>query len=167
MNVETIIATLEQQADVYTQLLALANEKTPYLVHNQVEQLNVALQKERKLVKVAEELEQQRMRLCGQYFTGLGMLRYKGGKISEMIRTVTSPRDKQQLIDLHNTLTSLLDDLQKVSERNQLLIMQSLKFIDYSIDLMMDDPNSDVVYQHPHSPGYGANMRSGIFNTRG
>ncbi|REE84478.1 FlgN protein [Paenibacillus taihuensis] len=167
MNVETIIATLEQQADVYRQLLDLAKEKTPYLVHNQVEHLNLALQQERKLVKAAEELEQQRMRLCGQYFTGLGMLRYKGGKISEMIRTVTSPRDKQQLTDLHNTLTSLLDDLQRVSQMNQQLIMQSLKFIDYSIDLMMDDPNSDVVYQHPHSQGYNTTTRSGIFNRRG
>ncbi|SEN64545.1 flagellar protein FlgN [Paenibacillus sp. OV219] len=167
MNVETIIATLEQQADVYSQLLTLAKEKTPYLVHNQVEQLNAAIQKERKLVKIAEDLEQQRMRLCGQYFTNLGLLRYKGGKISEMIRTVTSHQDKKLLTDLHTTLTSLLEDLQVTSKLNQQLIEQSLKFIDYSIDLMVDDPNSDVVYQHPHSPGYGNNMRTGLFNTRG
>ncbi|SDX28297.1 flagellar protein FlgN [Paenibacillus sp. CF384] len=166
MIVETIIATLEQQAEVYKQLLVLAKEKTPYLVHNQVEQLNAAMQKERKLLKTAEELEQQRMRLSGQYFTGVGMLRYKGGKISEMIRTVTSPHDKKRLIDLHTILSESLDELKKVSEFNQQLIEQSLKFINYSIDLMVEDPNSDITYQHPLSPGYG-NARAGLFNTRG
>lgn len=97
MNAETIIATLEKQAEVYDQLLALAKEKTPYLVHNKVDLLNATIQKERKLLKSAEELEQQRMRLSGQYFTNLNMLRYKGGKISEMIKTVTSRTRKRGL----------------------------------------------------------------------
>ncbi|SFT25629.1 flagellar protein FlgN [Paenibacillus sp. BC26] len=166
MIVETIIATLEQQAGVYRELLALANEKTPYLVHNQVEKLNAILQKERKLLKTAEELEQQRMRFSGQYFSGIGMLRYKGGKISEMIRTVTASQDKKKLTELHEELTALLDELQKVSQLNQQLIEQSLKFIDYSIDLLVEDPNGDVTYQHPLSPGYG-NPRNGLFDTRG
>ncbi|RAP73938.1 flagellar protein FlgN [Paenibacillus montanisoli] len=166
MIVVTIIATLEQQADVYSQLLALAKEKTPYLVHNQVDRLNAAIQKERKLLKTAEELEQQRMRLSGQYFTSLNMLRYKGGKISEMIRTVTSPQDKIRLTIVHTELTGLLDELQKVNQLNQQLIEQSLKFIDYSIDLMVEKPIDDITYQHPLSLGYG-NARNRLFDTRG
>lgn len=166
MDVESIIATLEQQADVYEQLLALAKEKTPYLVHNKVDALNEVIQKERKLLKTAEELEQQRMRLSGQYFTSLGILRYKGGKISEMIRTVTSPQDKKRLTELHASLSISLDQLQKVNQLNQQLVEQSLKFINYSVDLLVEDPNGDMTYQHPLSPGYG-NARTGLFTTRG
>ncbi|MBO7747227.1 flagellar protein FlgN [Paenibacillus sp. MWE-103] len=155
MNVETIIATLEQQAEVYERLLALAKEKTPYLVGNQVELLNATIQKERRLLKAAEELEAQRMRLSGQYFTSVGMLRYKGGKISEMIKTVTSPHEKSRLIELHGRLTSLLDELKHATQLNQQLIEQSLKFIDYTIDLLSDDPNSQYTYQHPRHAPYG------------
>lgn len=157
MNVETIIATLEMQAEVYDQLLALAKEKTPYLVHNKVDLLNATIQKERKLLKTAEELEQQRMRLSGQYFTSLNMLRYKGGKISEMIKTVTSPNEKQRLTELHVRLMDSLGELKSVTQLNQQLIEQSLKFIDYSIDLLMDDPNSEYTYRHPQNTTNGKN----------
>lgn len=156
MNAETIIATLEKQAEVYDQLLALAKEKTPYLVHNKVDLLNATIQKERKLLKSAEELEQQRMRLSGQYFTNLNMLRYKGGKISEMIKTVTSPHEKARLTELHRQLAGALEELKHVTQLNQQLIEQSLKFIDYTIDLMADDPNGDYTYQHPqNNSAYG------------
>ncbi|MBM7566481.1 flagellar export chaperone FlgN [Paenibacillus sacheonensis] len=160
MNVETIIATLEEQAAIYDQLLALANEKTPYLVHNQVDSLNAVIAKERKLLKTAEELEQQRMRLSGQYFTGIGMLRYKGGKISEMIRTVTSSQDKARLTQLHTDLTRTLDELKHVTLLNQQLIEHSLKFIDYSIDLLSEDPTNDYTYQHPQSNAYGKSSQA-------
>ncbi|WP_308636647.1 flagellar protein FlgN [Paenibacillus silvisoli] len=166
MTVDLIITTLEQQADAYRQLLELAKEKTPYLVHNQVEQLNVVLQKERKLLKTTEELEQLRMKLSGNYFASIGMLRYKGGKISELIRTVTSSQDKKRLIDLHAELIASLDELQRASQLNQQLIEQSLKFIDYSIDLMVEDPSEGMTYQNPRHLVYGT-KRNGLFDTRG
>lgn len=164
--VESIVETLEKQAVLYSQLLELAKQKTPLLVKNEVEQLNAIMQKEKKLLKQVEELEQVRMQLSGQFFSSLGLLRYKGGRLSEMIRTVTSAQDKQKLTELHGQLTGLLNDLQKVNQLNQQLIEQSLKFIDYSIDLMVDDPNENITYQHPLSLGYG-NTRNGLFDTRG
>lgn len=164
--VESIVETLEKQAVLYSQLLELAKQKTPLLVKNEVEQLNAIMQKEKKLLKQVEELEQVRMQISGQFFTSLGLLRYRGGRLSEMIRTVTSAQDKQKLTELHGQLTALLSELQKVNQLNQQLIEQSLKFIDYSIDLMIEDPNEDITYQHPRSPGYG-NARSGLFDTRG
>ncbi|QHW32590.1 flagellar protein FlgN [Paenibacillus rhizovicinus] len=166
MDVRSIIETLEKQAAVYEHLLALAKEKTPYLVHNKVDLLNATIQKERKLLKTADELELQRMTLSSHYFSSLGMLRYKGGKISDMIKTVTSPQDKSRLNELHQQLTRALDELQKVGRLNKQLIEQSLKFINYSVDLLVEDPNGDYTYQHPRSNGYG-NVRTGLFNTKG
>ncbi|MFC5653080.1 flagellar protein FlgN [Paenibacillus solisilvae] len=164
--VDAIVEVLEKQAVLYSQLLELAKQKTPFLVKNEVDQLNAAMQKEKRLLKQAEEHEQVRMQLSGQFFTGLGLPRYKGGRLSEMIRTVTSAQDKQKLAELHEQLTSSLHELQKINQLNQQLIEQSLKFIDYSIDIMVEDPHDDITYQHPRSPGYG-NPRNGLFDTRG
>ncbi|BBH23903.1 hypothetical protein Back11_52480 [Paenibacillus baekrokdamisoli] len=164
--VEAIVETLGKQALLYSQLLVLAKQKTPLLVKNEVEQLNAIMQKEKKLLKQVEELEQLRMQLSGQFFSSLGLLRYRGGRLIEMIRIVASAQDKQKLTELHSELTELLGELQNVNELNQQLIEQSLKFIDYSIDLMVEDPNEDMTYQHPLSPGYG-NARNGLFDTRG
>lgn len=166
MTVEAVVEILEKQAELYELLLEAAKLKTPVLVKNDVNQLNGMIQKERKLLVQAERLEQMRMQHAHAYFQTIGVIRYKGGKISDMIRTVTSPHDKMKLTSLHARLTSLLGELQRVNKLNQDLALQSLKFIDYSIDLVLEDPNEEITYQHPMNPGYG-NSRSGLFDTRG
>ncbi|MBW7454269.1 flagellar protein FlgN [Paenibacillus sepulcri] len=166
MSVEIIVETLEKQAELYALLLETAKLKTPVLVKNEVEQLNAIIQKERKLLVQAEKLELQRMQYSHSYFQSIGVIRYKGGKIIDIIRTITSPQEKKELTELHGKLTGLLDELQKVNKLNQELTMQSLKFIDYSIDLVIEDPNDSVTYQHPMNTGYG-NQRNGFFDTRG
>ncbi|GGD92266.1 flagellar protein FlgN [Paenibacillus nasutitermitis] len=166
MSVEIIVETLDKQAQLYALLLETAKLKTPVLVKNDVEQLNAIIQKERKLLAEAEKLEQQRMQYSHSYFQSIGVIRYKGGKIIDIIRTITSPQEKEELTRIRGKLIDLLDELQKINKLNQELTVQSLEFIDYSIDLVIEDPNEAVTYQHPMNTGYG-NQRNGYFDTRG
>lgn len=159
-----IVRILDEQAELYGQLLDTANEKTPVLVQGDVEQLNIILQKERKLIAQAEQLEQQRILETHRHFVSLGYIS-RMNTLRELIQSVNQPELKQRLIEQQQELSRLLGELRRVNELNQQLIRQALAFIDYSIGLVVDDPAEDIVYQHPQKSA-GGGGRNGIFDTR-
>jgi flagellar biosynthesis/type III secretory pathway chaperone len=164
MAVQDIVRILDEQAELYGQLLETANEKTPVLVKGDVDQLNAIVQKERKLIARAEQLEQQRILETHRHFVSLGYIS-RMNTLREVIQSVNQPELKQKLIDQQRALSGLLEELCRVNELNQQLIRQALAFIDYSIGLAVDDPAEDIVYQHPQKNPGGAG-RTGIFDTR-
>ncbi|AJY74518.1 flagellar protein FlgN [Paenibacillus beijingensis] len=165
MSVQAVLETLREQLELYGQLLETAEQKTPVLVKNDIERLNVIMSKERKLVQKADELELRRSMLTNTYFSRLS-LRLRSGKLSDMIRTVNHPGEKQQLIDIQSELAARLTELQRKNEHNQQLIRQSLDFIEYSLELVVDNPSDDFTYQHPMNRLSGG-PRAGLFDTRG
>jgi FlgN protein. len=164
MAVQDIVRILDEQAELYGQLLDTANQKTPVLVKGDVEQLNAILLKERKLIARAEQLEQQRILETHRHFVSLGYIS-RMNTLREVIQSVNQPELKQKLLEQQRELSKLLDELRRVNELNQQLIRQALAFIDYSIGLAVDDPAEDVVYQHPQKH-FGNGGRNGIFDTR-
>jgi len=164
MSLTDIMQTLEQQTGLYEQLLNTAKEKTPVLIHNEVEQLNGLVQRERKLIAEAEKLEQARILHTHRYFSSLGYIS-RMNTLRELIRAVNQPEEKQQLLNKQQELQAVLGELKRNNDLNQQLIQQSLAFINYSIDLVVDDPTEDLVYQHPQK-GQAGNSRNGIFDTR-
>lgn len=164
MTVKRIIETLQHQADLYEQLLAAEREKTEALVHNKVDQLNAIVQKERKWAKQAEELEQLRIEETKRFFAEQGFHGFVG-QISDLIRAVHSPDDKGTILSLQEQLTGLLHDLKQTNEQNQLLARQALDFIHFSVDLLVENPNEGLVYEHPMNQ---TNKRygSGLFDSR-
>lgn len=164
MTVADIVQTLDEQMELYGQLLETANEKTPVLVQNEVDKLNGILQKERKLIAKAEQLEQTRILQTHRHFASLGYVS-RMNTLRELIQSVHQPELKQRLMERQHSLSTVLDELRRCNELNQKLIQQSLAFINYSIDLVIDDPAEDVVYQHPQKNN-GSGGRNGIFDTR-
>lgn len=165
MSVQAVLETMRQQLELYGQLLETAEHKTPVLVANDIERLNAILTKERKLVQQAEELELRRIMLTNTYFSRLS-LRLRSGKLSDMIRTVNHPEEKQQLIVIQSELAARLAELQRRNDHNQQLIRQSLDFIEYSLELVVDSPGEDFTYRHPMNR-LGRGPRAGLFDTRG
>ncbi|MFD0714955.1 flagellar protein FlgN [Paenibacillus sp. GCM10027626] len=166
MSINEILEILEKQLEHYGSLLDLINQKRTILISNDVEQLNVFMKKERQQLQIAEALEQERIRLTNKYFLKCGIIRSRAGTISDMVRIVTNAEEKTKLLHYQKQLSSLLGEIRKVNELNQQLIAQSLQFIEYSIDLLIDDPTEAITYQHPKNPTYGG-VRNGIFDTRG
>ncbi|MBD3920819.1 flagellar protein FlgN [Paenibacillus sp. PR3] len=161
MSVQVILDILHKQSEVYEQLLELANQKTPVLVSNDVQQLNAILQQERKLVKRSEELEFSRMQHTNIFFANMRS-HYRLGKLSDLIKAVTNADDKVALSRYHRILVDLLDELKRKNDQNQQLIEQSLSFLDFSIQLLTDDPNDEYTYKHPQSLAYGKSQGYGL-----
>ncbi|MFD0957911.1 flagellar protein FlgN [Paenibacillus chungangensis] len=164
MSIAAIVTIMEQQLALYEKLLVIEEDKKRMIMGNEVVQLNVLTQKERLLVAKTEELETQRLLETARYFKNIGF-RNRSGLLSDLIKSVHVPLEKQQLIQLYEQLTGILAKLKHVNEANQLLIQQSLDFINFSIGLMVEDPNEDVVYKHPMNQLNGS-KRMTMFDSR-
>ncbi|WP_138753701.1 flagellar protein FlgN [Paenibacillus sinopodophylli] len=164
MSVSQIVDTLQQQYRLYEQLLDIELKKKALIMKNDVLTLNVLTQKEKLLAANAEKLEQQRVLLTVRYIKEIGF-RIRSGVLSELIKAVTNPNEKEELIHMHGKLTSLLTQLKHANDLNQQLIQQSLDYLDFSIGLMVDDPNEDLVYRHPMNQQAG-NRSNKIFDSR-
>lgn len=164
MSISHIVATLEKQFKLYEQLLELEVSKKALIMQNSIVQLNSVTQKEKLLTAQAESLEQSRILMTARYFIDNGF-RNRSGILSDLIKLVSNAEDKQHLMHLHETLTKVLKELKHVNDLNQQLVKQSLDFINFSIDLMVEDPNEELVYQHPMKQLSG-NRSNRIFDNR-
>ncbi|QAY67751.1 flagellar protein FlgN [Paenibacillus protaetiae] len=163
--VSEIIDILKQQADLYDTMLGLEKEKTPAIIRNDMNELNAITAKERKWTIEAQRLEQERLRLTAGIVVQNGLSRVRAGVLSNLIKVVTDAKEKQELTELHHRLRETLQELKLVNENNKQMMEMSLDFIRFSLDLLVEDPNENVVYQHPlnrTAPGPGM----GIFNKR-
>lgn len=164
MSISQIIDTLQQQYTLYEQLLDMEKKKKDLIMKNEILPLNVLTQKEKMLAASVEKLEQQRLLLTVRYIKEIGF-RIRSGVLSELIKAVTNANEKEQLIIMHGKLTKLLTELKHANDLNQQLIQQSLDFLDFSIGLMVDNPNEDLVYRHPmHQQANNKSYR--IFDNR-
>lgn len=165
MSVQIILEILQKQTEVYEQLIELADQKTPVLVNNEVQQLNAIMLQERKLVKRTEELEVSRMQHTNIFFANMRS-HYRLGKLSDLIKAVTNADDKVALTQYHRLLTDLLGELKRKNDLNQQLIQQSLSFLDFSMQLLVDDPSDDYTYKHPQTIAYGKSTGYGYDKKR-
>lgn len=154
MSMADMIEILQKQLNLYEKLLVCEEEKKPLILANEVVKLNVLTQKEKLLTAQADELETSRLLMTARHFKELGF-RNRSGVLSDLIKSVNQPEEKRQLMEMHEKLTKVLTRIKQINEENQSLIKQSLDFVNFSISLMVEDPNEDVVYQHPMNQTYG------------
>ncbi|MGO4370619.1 flagellar protein FlgN [Paenibacillus sp. 2TAB19] len=165
MSTNAIVQLLQQQHELYGRLLELEQCKKPFILANDVVQLNVVTQKEKLLITSADELEKKRVFETARYYKDMGF-RFRSGVMTELIKSVSNAEEKQELIKIQQELAGLLQQLKQVNDLNQQLIQQSLSFINFSIDLMQENPTEDVTYQHPMGQQYHNNKRNTWFDSR-
>lgn len=164
-SVSEIIEILQQQLSVYETLLDLEKRKTPVIIRNDIHELNAITAKERKWVAEAQQLEKERARLTAAFVVQMGLSRVRATILSNLIKAVTDANDKQTLIDLQKNLRSTLQELKIHNETNKQMMEQSLDFIRFSLDLLVDNPYENVVYQNPMSRS-ASGPNTGLFNKR-
>ncbi|KIL40688.1 flagellar biosynthesis protein FlgN [Gordoniibacillus kamchatkensis] len=165
MTIEPLLELMERLAAVHSQLIELANEKTPVLVRNDVDSLNAIIHRENKLVRQVAELDRERVQRTGEYLISRGYNPDPRVTVSDLIKIIFKADEKKALMNVQQILLEKLIELKRLNETNQKLIEQSLAFINFSIDLLVDDPNQDLFYKAPASSSHNA-VRNGLFDTK-
>ncbi|RKN78875.1 flagellar protein FlgN [Paenibacillus ginsengarvi] len=146
---DAVLQTLERQLDVHRLLLELSEKKRHIIIDNDVEKLMQITQKEGKLIRLAEQLEAERAEAVQAYMRSRNMYVTSAITIQTLSKIATRLEEKQTLAERREELLSLMERLKQANELNRQLIEHSLAFIDYSLNLFLDNGSQEAVYQHP------------------
>ncbi|MNW38023.1 FlgN protein [compost metagenome] len=165
MPLERLIDVLEQLDQKHLILLDLVRSKKDAIINNDIDTIILCMNKESKLIKKIEALDETRVLISYQVLQQRGIKSQLNLNVTELSRLVFDPEEKRKLLSVQSHLSHTLTQLKEVNEINQKLIEQSLSFIDYSIDILVGRPNQEATYQHPTDKN-GVSSQPGIFDTR-
>lgn len=135
MSIEKILDTLNKLERMHRSLLELSTKKTEIIKANDMEQLTEILKTEQAHVAAIETLEQQRQMQVIEYFQAKGIAGSDKPTVTQLIEVATA-EEKPELAAIRDRLLAVVDDLKKVNTLNQKLVMQSLQFVNFSLDLL-------------------------------
>ncbi|ULL19457.1 flagellar protein FlgN [Paenibacillus sp. H1-7] len=164
MAFEALIQTMTTLNDIHESLLELGERKKQVLIRNDVEQLMQIVAKENKLIKQINELDGQRVEAIGQYMIEKGYKPNPKVTVSDLTKIVFNVDDKKLLLGKQKQLLGTIQKLREMNQLNQQLIEESMKFINYSLDVIVG-PDDDGFYHNPSQRSKGFN-KTGYFNAR-
>ncbi|WP_017810943.1 MULTISPECIES: flagellar protein FlgN [Paenibacillus] len=167
MSLDNLVDVLNKLDVYHQQMIELGESKKNSIVANDIDVMIRVMNQESKLIKLIEQTEQERMQASYDFLKERGIKSQLNLTLTELARLVFDVEDKKRLLGVQSKLKSTLDRLKELNDLNQQLIQQSLDFIEFSLDVIVDKPEQDMVYQHPAAAQYGAGQRRGLFDTRG
>ena len=144
---EELIEVLKEELKALRILKDLTYEKTDIIISNQVEILEEITKREEELINRMAIAEEQRLYLMDSWGVGINL------SLSQVIKNV--PEDKEDLIEMKEELTQILEDIKTRNNTNNELINENLQWLDFNMNLI-SNIQTPVTYGK-ESKGRGAN----------
>jgi uncharacterized protein YeeX (DUF496 family) len=158
-----LIEVINQEITCLENFLTLLSEEQKFLVENDVDSLRRSLGDQGKVVRDAQKLENERIRLTDSLAKELKIDQGKVN-ISKLIELVEESYSTK-LRELQSTLSSLYAKLERQRKKNEFLIKQSMKYVDKSMNIFLDLEGRELSYsasqqknQKVHSDKVAAGM---------
>ncbi len=134
--IEELISTLEQEDNIYQQLIPIAEEKTRVIVKNDLTSLQEITEKEQQAIIRINQLERKRESVMGNIRT---VINRKNGELT--LRTLIGlmekqPNEQKALSIIHDNLKKSIHRLVDINNRNKSLIQQSLEMIEFNMNFI-------------------------------
>ncbi|MBP1753962.1 MAG: hypothetical protein H6Q59_360 [Firmicutes bacterium] len=134
--IDELISVLEEECEVYQQLLPIAEEKTKVIVKNDLNALQEITSSEQMTVSRIHSLERKRDQIMGNIRT---VINRKSGDftLTTLIGLLEKqPSEQKALSIIHDNLKSTIQRLVEVNNRNKSLIQQSLEMIEFNMNFI-------------------------------
>jgi len=132
---EDLITVLNQEADMYTELLELAKKKTPIIVKGEVEELQSITDEEQEALAKVEALDKQRTGVMKD-IANVTNRDVNNLKLKDLIQLMDKrPEEHDALASVRDRLNTAVSNLKLVNEQNGVLIRQSLDMINFNLAL--------------------------------
>lgn len=148
MSVEQVIKELNSLNEIYEQLLDTAQIKKTVVINNDVAELTRLMTLENRLLKQIDHIEQRRAVSMSAFLKEKGIRSNLNLTITEIARLVFDPDEKKALLEIRDTLVENGRALKRENEIIQQLIEQSMQFIDFTLNILIDHED-DLIYQNP------------------
>jgi flagellar biosynthesis/type III secretory pathway chaperone len=134
--IEELIFTLEQECNIYKQLIPIAGNKTKVIVQNDLEALQMITNQEQDLIDQITNLEHKREEVVVNIGTVIskdpGTL-----NIRMLIQLLErQPKEQRQLSEIHDSLKNTIQILVEINNHNKSLIQQSLEMIEFNMNFI-------------------------------
>lgn len=129
---------LEELITIHEQLIEVSNEKTEIIKSGEMERIQRLLTKERKYVSQLELIEQERTKMVKTWFLQQ-KVPLEDMTMTRMLQVIKDDKIKRDLEVIVTTLVESMTQLKQQEQLNSELILQSLQFVQFSLDLL--DPS--------------------------
>ncbi|MGZ9586270.1 flagellar protein FlgN [Paenibacillus marinisediminis] len=149
MEIGAIIDNLYTLEGYYQELIESARRKTRVIVENDIDQLLKCTQAEKSLMKQIAEAEQQLLDRSYAFIQSKGIRSQLKLTVTELSKLVFDPDQRQSLRAVQLKLNDTLESLKELNDHNQQLLDQSLQYVNYRLDLMIEYPDEGLTYKRP------------------
>lgn len=147
--VERIIELLEEEYKVFERVLDLSNEKTKYIVENNLSGLIEILNQEKKEAETISKLEEERQKILD------ALVKEKNKAISNLndLAFIVTPDEWQKINDLKVKLGEIIFKLKKANDLNASLVSSALEYIDFMTNVISSYFSDTTTYQKDGQTG--------------
>ncbi len=139
---EELVSNLNEQLEYYSELSAIALEKTTVIVKNDIESLSKINQVENMLVVRLEKLDKKNKEILDD------ILMVTGKKIDKVtvrnVAKVLSSEEGAELEKLTQELYDVATQMKETNEKNKVLVDTSLEYADFSMNVYREVFDTDV-----------------------
>jgi flagellar biosynthesis/type III secretory pathway chaperone len=164
--IEELLSDMEQEKEVYDELLSLSGTKRGYIIKGQVSELEQMTAREENVGSTLKQLENRRMEILNDMAVVLG---HDGEHmtVTQVINLMDSqPQEQQALTEARDTLVESASKLQSENQQNLVLLQQALEMVEFDLTLFKS------LKQAPETANYDKNaentgtlLGSGSFDT--
>ncbi|HEX3023162.1 MAG TPA: flagellar protein FlgN [Lachnospiraceae bacterium] len=134
--IEDMITTLQQETDVYREMIPIAEDKSKIIVDNDLLALQDITDKEQVFVEKVMALEKKREEVIFNIGTVLGK-DPKGLRVLDIINLLEKQPDEQEKLSIvHENLKKTINRLMALNKHNRSLIEQSLEIIEFNMNFI-------------------------------
>ena len=134
--IEELITTLQQENDVYKEMIPIAKEKSNIIANNDLLALQEITDKEQVFVEKVMMLDKKREEIIGNIATVL-CKDAKTLKIQEIIKLLEAqPKEQEKLSNVHVNLKNSINELMEFNNHNKSMIEQSLDIIEFNMNFI-------------------------------
>ena len=134
--IEELIGILEQEHELYQQLIPIAEQKTQVIVKNDLPALQKITGKEQSTVEFINALERKREEIIINIGTVISR-KPEALDLKTLIQLLEKqPKEQKALSILHDNLKSTIQRLVEVNNRNKSLIQESLEMIEFNMNFI-------------------------------
>ena len=153
--IETLIQVLNEECEVFDQLLEISSNKTQAIVANDITKLQKITDQEQDVLTVITNLENKREEATTDIATVLGK-DPKNSTLKDIISYLDGQADvKNQLAKIHDNLLTKVKRLSEENQHNAVLVQDQLDLIDFSLNALRG------INQAPETGSYN----NGAYNT--
>lgn len=136
MSEEKMITAMEKLLKLHQSLYALALKKTEIVKTGDIDALNQIIKDEQAHIAAIDKFEKERQRLAAVMVPNA-----EQPSVADCIKACNPP-GKETLGRLREALMDLILQIQQRNELNQQMLYQSLQFVNFSINLVVPQPES-------------------------